>query len=192
MNCSSLHNRRHWILKVLLISIIMLLGLPFRVNAQEDVMVVKAVYLERFTRFVDWPESVDDGDTTKHFVIGVIGNKDFVPLLEEVYANQKVKNRTVSVRYFNAPQDIVGCHLLFVTTTNNNKLSQILSVTEEQPILTVGDTRGYAEAGVLINLSLVDNKIRFAINDAAVRKSGLRLSSLLLQWAQIVGYGGQE
>jgi hypothetical protein len=54
-------------------------------------------------------------------------------------------------------------------------------------VLTVGDTAGFAERGVLINLQRQDSRLGFEINLAQARRSGLRFSSKLLKLGRIVG-----
>jgi hypothetical protein len=62
----------------------------------------------------------------------------------------------------------------------------ILSCTGNKPILTVSDTKGFAEKGVLINFYMMGDKIKFEINEKAVHESGLVMSYRLLNLARIV------
>ena len=50
-----------------------------------------------------------------------------------------------------------------------------------KPVLTVGDSQGFAERGVLINLFEESGYLRFDINMAAVQASPLKFSSRLLR-----------
>ena len=65
-----------------------LLCLPLMAAAQTGEYTVKAVYLERFTRFVEWPEGAAIEDTTESFVIAVLGEHPFGDTLDEVYGEQ--------------------------------------------------------------------------------------------------------
>jgi hypothetical protein len=58
-------------------------------------------------------------------------------------------------------------------------------------ILTIGDTEGFGEKGVMINFIIRDNKVRFEINPEAARRAGLTISSKLLSLATIVHSRGQ-
>jgi hypothetical protein len=58
-------------------------------------------------------------------------------------------------------------------------------------ILTIGDTKGFGESGVMINFLTKENKVRFEINLAAARRAGLKISSKLLSLATIVYSRGQ-
>ena len=55
-----------------------------------------------------------------------------------------------------------------------------------RPVLLVGDTRGYGEAGVHLNFFLEADKVRFELNPAALRQAGLDVSYLLQQVARTV------
>ena len=60
-------------------------------------------------------------------------------------------------------------------------LHKILEEVRGKPILTVGDTTGFLEAGVMMNLVEVGNKIRWEINRKPAKKAGLKMSSQLLR-----------
>ena len=78
-----------------------------------------------------------------------------------------------------------GCHLLFIGKTTKNNLQKLFEHLKNKPVLTVSDTKGYGESGVLFNLYLSDNNIRFEINEEAVKNSGLYISYLLMQMADV-------
>jgi hypothetical protein len=66
-------------------------------------------------------------------------------------------------------------------------LAAILRETEGRPVLTIGDTDGFAQAGVILNLYTFDQRVRIEANTTAAARAGLRLSSQLLRLARIVG-----
>ncbi len=163
-----------------------LLLLPISAFAQTSEYTIKAAFLERFTRFIEWPEESAVSDTTESFVLAIIGENPFGSILEQLYANQKIKNKEVEIQSLSNLDEISDCHLLFISKSKEKELSKILSLTKDKPILTISDANGFAENGVLINLYLAENKIRFEINETAVKISGLTISYLLLNAAKIV------
>ena len=163
-----------------------MLCLPVVTRAQTSEYTIKAAFLERFTRFVEWPEESAVSDTTESFVLGIIGENPFGSILEQLYATQKIKNKEVEIQSLSNLDEISGCHLLFISKSKGKELSKILSLTKDKPILTISDANGFAENGVLINLYLAENKIRFEINETAVKVFGLTISYLLLNTAKIV------
>lgn len=162
------------------------LFLPFSVFAQQSEYTIKAVFLEHFTRFIEWPEPLETADTSQPFYVAVIGENPFGSILDQIYSEQKIKNRRVEILHFVTPDDITDCHILFISSTNKEILSEILERTRDKPILTVSDTEGFAENGVLINFYLSGNRIKFEINEKAVHESGLIVSYRLLSLARIV------
>ena len=62
----------------------------------------------------------------------------------------------------------------------------MLQANARQPLLSVGDEPGFLERGGIIALKLSDGRVRFDINLATARETGLRLSSQLLQLADQV------
>lgn len=173
-------------IRIILVIIFIGVWLPVNVIAQISEYDVKAVYLERFARFVEWPEKSAVSDSSQPFILGVIGENPFGSILEQIYSKQKIKDKKVEIRYISDTNEIPGCHLLFISKSKEKALSKILSFTGEKPVLTIGDTKGFADKGVLINLYIDKNKVRFEVNEEAVKKSGLSMSYHLLQVAKIV------
>jgi len=172
--------------KVQLFVLFISLLLPISPFAQTDEYTIKIVLLERFTRFIEWPEESAISDTSQPFVLGLIGKNPFGSKPEDIYSTRKMRNKKVKIRYISKLDEIEGCHLLFISKSEEKKLSKILSFTKDKPILTISDTKGFAEEGVLINLYLKEDKVQFEINESAVRESGLSMSYMLLKTGKIV------
>jgi hypothetical protein len=54
------------------------------------------------------------------------------------------------------------------------------------PILTIGETPGFAERGGIIRFTLEDNRVRLEANVEAARQANLTISSRLLTLARII------
>jgi hypothetical protein len=54
------------------------------------------------------------------------------------------------------------------------------------PVLTVSEMPGFDELGGMVNFFIEDRRIRFEINPQAAARSGLRISSQLLNLSRIV------
>ncbi len=156
------------------------------IHAQTDEYLLKAGFLEKFTRFIEWPGETNIADNTKPFVISVIGENPFDKKLDQIFETTKIKNRKVEIRYISELEEIQDSHILFITKSKEKQLSGILSLTQGKPVLTVSDTDGFGEKGVRINFFIEQNKIRFEINKDAIQKSGLQISYLLLNIAKII------
>jgi hypothetical protein len=84
------------------------------------------------------------------------------------------------------PADPGACDVLVIEASETGSLPRLLDTLVRQPVLTVGDTEGYGQRGVMVNFYLDQSRVRFEINLAAARRAGLRISSQLLKLARIV------
>ncbi|MDP2315771.1 MAG: YfiR family protein [Pseudomonadota bacterium] len=152
---------------------------------------LKAEFLERFTQFVDWPAETFPAPDDP-FVLCVVGENPFGGLLEEMARARRFEHRRGEVRYFADLDDLdalaalPACHLAWLSHAGKRTLAAVVRQTDGKPILTVGDTPGYAEAGFLVNFFLEGGRIRFEINHPAVERSGLAFSSQLLRLARVI------
>ena len=181
-------NLRYQVKRVVLkiFFIIFLLACYSQVYAQATEYKLKAAFLERFTRFVEWPENTAFSDNTKPFIITVIGESPFSNALDDLYTSHKIKNKKVRINYITDITDIDSCHILFISSSLESSLEKILAYTKTKPILTISDHDGFASRGVIINFFIADNKVRFEINEKALKQSKLYMSYLLLNVATIV------
>ncbi len=146
---------------------------------------LKAVFLERFTRFIDWPEEQSPENNLKPFVISIIGNPPFADLLRNIYQTQKIQGKKVVIQEIHSGDEINNPHLLYISQVSNNELARILEHTRHSPILTISDTDGFAEQGVMINFFMSNKqKIRFEINERAIKESELHISYKLIVGAE--------
>ena len=172
---------------ILILNLIIFLLSTGLIQAQSREYMFKAGFLEKFARFTDWPNNTNMDDKTTPFKICIIGENPFKNILAKMYKKQKIKNKRVEIFYISKIEDIKECHLLFITKEQEKNLLNILLTIKEKPILTVGDTNGYANKGVHINLYITNKgTIHFEINEKKVKESGLRINLMLLEVAKII------
>ncbi|MFO7864323.1 MAG: YfiR family protein [Salinivirgaceae bacterium] len=165
-------------LKFIHISIFVLF-LPFTSANQIDEVTLKAVYIERFTRFIEWPYEIEKAD---FFRIQVVGSKEMAEQFREVFKQLPIKNKSVLVFDGNAYDANFGTHLIYVS--DKYYLDKILENSHGKPILIVTEGRGGAESGAMINIYRKNQKLRFEINEQAIHESLLYVSYRLLQSAE--------
>ncbi len=149
---------------------------------------LKAVFLERFTRFIDWPDRNPSENRLNPFIISVVGNRKFSALLREIYQTQKIQGKKVIIQDIDNSEGIKNSHILFISHIPEEALDEILTQVKDIPVLTISDSSGFAEQGVMINFFMSKKqKIRFEINELAIKESDLYISYKLLSVAKIVG-----
>jgi hypothetical protein len=162
------------------------LDTPLILAAQPE-YVLKAAFIEKFTRFIEWPEHSSVNDVSKPFELCVIGNNPFGKALTKLSRLATIKDKPIHLNNVYFPSQIRQCNLLFISRSVRHGLERILDQTRGRPILTVGDTPGYAESGVIINFYTELDRIGFEVNLDSANSSGFELSSRLLKLARIVG-----
>lgn len=152
--------------------------------AQNREYLIKAAYIEKFTRFIEWPANSLNGE----FVITILGKDPFDGALEEIAGKYKIKNLPVKIKYISDISEIEKCNILFISQNKKNTLSEIFYYTKDKPILTLSETEYYGEKGVHINFYYTDKgTIHFEVNPAKLKKSGLNVDMYLLELGKIIG-----
>jgi hypothetical protein len=145
---------------------------------------LKAAFLYNFAKFAEWPgEAIAPGAP---LVLCVVGDDMVTDALADIVRERKGDRPEIEVRRLKTDGPVRSCHLLYVADTNLSHCSDVLAAVKGQPVLTVGDAPGFAEAGGVARLYQRDGKMRFVINTVAADRSGLRLSSKLLSLAELV------
>jgi hypothetical protein len=142
---------------------------------------VKAAFLYNFLKFVEWPGEA--GSSAGTICLGVLGRDPFDDALDTV-RGKLAKGRKVVVIHFRSPDEVRGCDLLFISASEKGRLSQALRAAHNARMLTVADQEGFCEAGGMINLVSVKNRVGFEVNLAAANRARFRISSQLLKLAR--------
>jgi hypothetical protein len=154
---------------------------------QSDARHVKAAFVVNFVKFVEWPDSFLR-PAPAPVVVAVLGDSEFGAILAAAAKAQPRTERPITVVSVSRLEDIRGgTHLVFIAASEGRRLPGILRAIEDTPVLTVGDTDGYAQAGVVLNLYTFDQRVRIEVNTTAAARAQLRLSAHLLRIARIVG-----
>lgn len=152
--------------------------------------VIKAAFLYNFAKFVDWPGEAFPNRRTP-LTLCILGKDPFGVALESI-KGKTVRSRRLVIQHLARIDDLEQCHILFISTSEEKRLSQILSTIRGKTILTVSDINSFARRGGIINLVTAKSKIRFEINVDAMDLVGLKISSKLLKLAKIVMDEGRE
>jgi hypothetical protein len=141
---------------------------------------IKATFLEKFGEFVSWPPGALVG--TAAFTICVLGEDPFGPTLDRAVSGHTLDGHPMSVRRINGVNDTTGCQVLYVGRMR--AAADVLNALAGRPILTVTDDATWTGTPKgIIHFTVRDNRVRFAIDDAAAAGDGLAISSKLLSIA---------
>jgi hypothetical protein len=143
---------------------------------------VKAAFLFNFSKFVEWPEG-SFASAADRISICVLGQDPFGALLEHAVRDKRVNGREIAIQKTASVSRVAGCHILFIASSEQDRLDEILGRLADRPVLTVSDAESAAERGSIIGLTLDDKRVRFEVHLNAARRARLKLSSQLLKVA---------
>ncbi len=155
---------------------------PPRVEEYE----LKAIFITNFLKYVEWPETAFE-DAESPLVVGIQGSDPFGPALDKLVTQLQpiIGRKVVTETYESEPPD-GAFHVLFVPESERKETKKILGGVCGRPVLTVGEQRGFAEDGGVINFVTERKRIRFEVNLRCAQAGGLNLSAQLLKLARKV------
>lgn len=143
---------------------------------------VKATYLYNFLHFVQWPENAPTARSNA-FLVCVLGQDPFGPVLDAALAGETVQGKKVAAKRISKPQDAVDCRILFISSSEERQLKDILAGLGKSGVLTVSDLPEFSRRGGMIQFRTEEGRIRFEVNLQRTAQAGLTLSSQLLKVA---------
>jgi hypothetical protein len=149
---------------------------------------VKAAFLFNFAKFVEWPPSSFAGPEAP-LAICVLGHDPFGATLDSVVRGESANDHPIAVE---RPQDAAAassCQILFVSTSEQPRVADILRTIDRRRTLTVSDVPGFLEAGGALRFFLAGNHVRFEINVAITEEAHYRVSSKLMRVARVTRPG---
>jgi hypothetical protein len=146
---------------------------------------VKAAFLFNFARCVEGPPN-DSAGARAPVDFCVLGDDPFGDALDRAVAGKTLNDRAMVVRRGKKVQELNGCEVLFISSSEKGRLAGILEALRSVHVLTVGECEDFAAQGGEVQFTLEDNHVRFIINVDATDRAGLKVSSKLLSLAHVV------
>ncbi len=145
---------------------------------------VKAAFLLKIPSFVNWPTNAFSS-LDAPLVVGILGKDPFGNVVDELAEATKLRSHPVTVCRLHTVKEAIdkNCHVLFIASSEEESIEEIVAVIGNKPILTVGDVPGFAARGIMINFVVTNKTVKFEINAKRAQEAGLRISSQLLELA---------
>lgn len=170
--------------KFQLLSFLLLLTLFSCINFEAKAQVssakikMEAVYLYNFTKYVNWTGGGDK------FVIGVLGSPEMKEELGKSLTGKKVGTKDIEIKDIAIGQ-VIDCSIVYLGSSQSNSLSAVNAKIKGKNILLVTQ-EDLAEKGACISFFMQKGKLKFKLNQAALRDSGLKASENLLTFATVI------
>lgn len=180
-------SRRRTVAMLLAALVAALAGPPAHADHGDDLQTaaIKTAFIYNFAKFTTWPS--ERFATPSAPLLFCVRDDDLDHQAVMTLDGKMVGDRTVRTRSLEDGASIAGCHVYFTSDVSSpSTLRSLLASAQQNGVLLVSDMPGFAEFGGHIGLVRSENRFRFQINLGAVQECGLKLSSRLLQLAEIV------
>jgi hypothetical protein len=157
------------------------LGLAQSVSTKD-----KALLVGLFLKSTDWPAGTFSGPQTP-LILGILGQNPF-GIYVQGFATNVVNRRPIVVKTFNTVEEVTECHLLFVSSSEDNNLARIQSALQNSNVLTMGETDEFIRHGGLIKVMGLTpgEKYFFELNKKVLERSRLKIDPDLLDFGKPV------
>lgn len=156
---------------------------PGATQVDHDEYTLKALFVFNFTKHIEWPVQQNSGD---HFVISVYGNSSITEKLTTLFKGRKIFDKPIEIRESNKIDDLTGSQIIFISKDQSDKFSQVLDKYKKKGILFVTESKNLVSKGSCINILEVDQKLSIELNDAAMKREGLKVSNQLYELATVI------
>lgn len=168
--------------------LVMFCSVSTRIGAQPtestDEYRVKTAFLFNFAKFVDWPDSTF-ANSSAPLKVCILGNDPFGSSLDAIAA-KTIKGRSLVIKRLRSVDGIKDCQMLYVSPNQLTQTAEIVHTLQKAPILTICDVEDCAEAGIMLNMLMVENRVHLEMNLDAVEHTPLKVSSQLIKLTRIV------
>jgi hypothetical protein len=136
------------------------------------------MFIYNFTRYTEWPLGTE-GST---FRIGVIGSDDMFNALSAMAKQKQINNIPIEVIRLQ-PGENTYCRIVFIGREETSGIEELSRKWTGKGVLIISEKEKHHVPGTVINLVMIDNKVRFQIYESFARTQGIKISSELLKMA---------
>ena len=177
---SDLNRKPAWL--ALIAFVLCFAATPAHADALEE-YTAKSLLALNLARFTEWPAEMFK-DKRSSINLCVLGDET-VQQAFILINNKEANKRMLSVREIKGDGQLGSCHLLFISTDNDN-ISALVKECQARHVLTIGEDDGFLEHGGMVYLEMTEAKINLNINLKVTQQAGINISSRVLKLATIV------
>ncbi len=140
---------------------------------------VKAAYIFNILRFA---ESADNSlfNNIDEIKVCLLGESKFGQYISPI-EKKLINNKPLHIIQETSIQKTKKCQLVFIGNTNSYPPEKILKILGDKKIIVVGDDLSFVKRGGMFAFYIENKKVRLGLNKNTLNKSGLKVSSLLLE-----------
>lgn len=135
---------------------------------------LQTLYIFNFTKYVEWPSG------NKTMKIGVVDNAAAEDYLVKMAKVKSTVSTEINVINTKNEAELGSCQIIFIPSNNTHLAAKLIERFSSQPILIVTEEADLTKKGASVSFKLVSGKLRFQINEEAIKLKGMKVSSSLI------------
>lgn len=144
----------------------------------EDLRTLKAALSYNFAKFTKWPTDAQPEDSWKICYFGEEFTAGFKAL-----NNKKLNAKPIEIKRLRGVEQAMNCHGVFIDSKNRGLLQRLFISLQNSPTLTISDSAGFIEQGGMIEIVSSEQRLKFKVNQVAINRVKLSISSQVLKLA---------
>ncbi|MCK7484648.1 MAG: YfiR family protein [Bacillus subtilis] len=148
---------------------------------------VKAAIVKQLVKFVEWPSDAIGNDPAQPFDLVIFGEDPFSGKLHDLMRGERIQGHPVRVRVAPRVAEVKGAQLVFIPESRSDVIPELVQAIGDDPVLTVSESPDACLQGILVNFYKEASRIKFEIQFSESKRRGLRIPSMVLKLARIVG-----
>jgi len=155
---------------------------PLQFEAED----IKTAMIGKIADFVTWPAEAGLEDPYRPLELVVLGDSPLLPRIRKHYERVRIGGHRVFVRQAHDVAEVERPHILFISSSFEDRLGEVMARVQGAPVLTVGDSDGFARRGVAVNMYFAGDGAHFEVSRRALESHRLRASFRLLALARLI------
>ncbi len=150
-------------------------------QTEKPIYEIHAAMLYNFMKYIQWP---DDGGS--EFVVGVLGEDDVFNTLKNYYDGKPKGTKKFSIRKLTNASEAASCQVVYIGKNKSKEFDNVKNTIAGKAVLTVTDSFNLGKKGSCINFKVIDDRLKFEINQASMTSSSLKVAGQLSSMAILI------
>jgi len=150
-------------------------------QAEKPIYEIHAAMIYNFMKYIQWPE-----DAGGEFVVGVLGEDNVFNTLKSYYDGKPKGTKKYSIRKLSDISEAAACQVVYIGKNKSKEFDNVKNAVAGKPILTITDSFNLGKKGSCINFKVVDEKLKFEINQASMNSASLKVAGQLSSMAILI------
>ncbi len=151
-------------------------------QTEKPIYEIHSAMIYNFMKYVQWPE---DASSTE-FVVGIFGEDNVFNTMKSYYDGKPKGTKKYSIRKLTDASEAANCAVVYIGKSKSKEFENVKNATAGKSILTITDSFNLGKKGSCINMKVIDDKLKFEINQASINSASLKVAGQLSSMAILI------